>query len=371
MNEEKIICSGCGVPIQTKDSSQMGYAPPAVLDRSVIICQRCFRLKHYNETPDVPLEAEDFQKMLTTVGDTDALIVMLVDLFDVEGSWLLQRDDLKNNKLLLVGNKLDLLPHSVNERRLKTWLKKDALQRGWKPSDVLLMSASKSGDVKRIASQIDEKRKGKDVYIIGSTNVGKSTFINQLIKMFDGDEEQLITTSSFPGTTLSFIDLPLDDGSKLYDTPGVINPKQMLAQLPQAEMASLQPKKEIKPIVHQLQTGQTLFFGGLARMDFIDGEPSQNHFVCYFPSEFKPHRTKLNNAAALYEKHAGGELLSPPGKDALAVIPNLKQQSFYIHQDKTDIVIPGLGWITVGKAGAEIDIYAPEHVEVTTREAII
>ncbi|SDI34948.1 ribosome biogenesis GTPase YqeH [Natribacillus halophilus] len=369
MSEETIICSGCGVPIQTSDASQTGYAPPAALDRAVIVCQRCFRLKHYNEKPDIPLQAEDFRRMLQTIGRTDALIVLLVDLFDVEGSWLLERDVLKNNTLLLVGNKRDLLPKSVNERKLKTWLKKDALQRGWTPSDVLLMNAFKSEDVKHVAAEMDELRQAKDVYIVGSTNVGKSTFINQLIKLFEGDDEQLITTSTFPGTTLAFIDLPLDDGRKLYDTPGVINPRQMLARLPQREMAALQPKKEIKPIVHQLNPEQTLFFGGLARMDFVSGEA--NHFVCYFPPAFKPHRTKLVNADELYEKHAGETLLSPPEKASLTDIPPFKRQSFHIQQDKTDIVIPGLGWITVGNAGAKIDIYAPEHVEVITREAII
>ena len=44
----------------------------------------------------------------------------------------------------------------------------------------------------------------------------KSTFINQLIRGFDGDEDQLITTSHFPGTTLDLIDIPLDDGKTLY-----------------------------------------------------------------------------------------------------------------------------------------------------------
>ncbi|AXF54655.1 ribosome biogenesis GTPase YqeH [Salicibibacter kimchii] len=369
MSESTIICSGCGVPVQTSDPSQMGYAPPAALERDGIVCRRCFRLKHYNEIPDVPLQAEDFRRMVKTIGQTDALLVMLVDLFDVEGSWLLERNALKNNSLLLVGNKRDLLPQSVNERKLKTWLKKDALQRGWTPADVLLMDAFKGEDIKEVAAHMDELRQGKDVYIIGSTNVGKSTFINQIIRRFEGDEEQLITTSTFPGTTLAFIDLPLDDGRKLFDTPGVINPKQMLAGLPQREMASLQPKKEIKPIVHQLQPEQTLFFGGLARMDFVKGEA--NHFVCYFPPAFKPHRTKLSGADALYEKHAGEDLLSPPDKHSLADIPPLKRQSFHIQQDKSDVVIPGLGWVTVGNAGAYIDVYVPEHVEVIVREAII
>ena len=32
----------------------------------------------------------------------------------------------------------------------------------------------------------------------------------------------MITTSHFPGTTLDMIDIPLDDDSYMFDTPGII-----------------------------------------------------------------------------------------------------------------------------------------------------
>ncbi len=58
---------------------------------------------------------------------------------------------------------------------------------------------------------IDHYREGRDVYVVGVTNVGKSTLINQIIKQTAGVQE-LITTSRFPGTTLDKIEIPLDDG---------------------------------------------------------------------------------------------------------------------------------------------------------------
>lgn len=57
------------------------------------------------------------------------------------------------------------------------------------------------------------------------------------------------------------------------------------------------------------------------------------------PNELMIHRTKLENADALYEKHAG-ELLTPPGKDHLDEFPELTAHTFTIKEGKTDIVFP-------------------------------
>ena len=52
---------------------------------------------------------------------------------------------------------------------------------------------------------INSVRKNDDVYIVGTTNVGKSTLINKLIERSVG-EKDVVTTSRFPGTTLDMID---------------------------------------------------------------------------------------------------------------------------------------------------------------------
>jgi hypothetical protein len=86
--EEQFVCIGCGVKIQTGNQDELGYAPESALQKEVIICQRCFRLKNYNEIQDVSLTDEDFLKILHGIGDTNALVVKIVDIFDFNGSWL-------------------------------------------------------------------------------------------------------------------------------------------------------------------------------------------------------------------------------------------------------------------------------------------
>jgi ribosome biogenesis GTPase YqeH len=363
------ICSGCGVKIQTENKNEIGYTPASALERDVIICQRCYRLKHYNEVQDVSLTDDDFLKILNTLGQTDSLIVKIVDIFDFNGSWLpgLHRF-VGHNDVLLIGNKCDLLPKSLKTNKLVNWMKKSAKELGLKPKEVMLISAESGQGVLEAADKIEELRAGKNVYVVGCTNVGKSTFINRIIKEFGGDEEQMITTSHFPGTTLDMIDIPLDDGSVLHDTPGIINHHQIAHYIDKTELRLITPKKEIKPVVFQLKEQQTLFYGGLARLDFVSGENCS--FVSYFSNELNIHRTKIEKADDLYKNHLG-ELLVPPGPKTKEQLPKLKKYEFHIKEEKTDIVFSGLGWVSVGKANIHVHAYAPEGVGVSIRPSLI
>lgn len=368
MSEIQHVCMGCGVKIQTENPAGLGYAPASALEKEMIICQRCFRLKHYNEVQDVSLTDDDFLKILNGIGKTDALIVKIVDIFDFNGSWLpgLHRF-VGNNKVLLVGNKVDLLPKSVKHNKLIHWMKQQSQELGLRPEEIFLVSAAKGNNIKETAAAIDEMRDGKDVYVVGCTNVGKSTFINRIIKEVSG-EEDVITTSHFPGTTLDIIKIPLDDEKALVDTPGIINHHQMAHFVDKADLKIITPKKEIKPTVFQLNEGQTLFFGGLARFDYVSG--GRRSFVCHFSNELNIHRTKMENASELYEKHAG-ELLTPPKKDEMEHFPELVKQEYSIKEAKTDIVFSGLGWITVNDPGAKVIAYVPKGVQTMLRKSLI
>ncbi|MFE8696764.1 ribosome biogenesis GTPase YqeH [Cytobacillus sp. FJAT-53684] len=365
---EQYSCIGCGVKIQTEDREAIGYAPQSALLKEDIICQRCFRLKHYNEVQDVNLTDDDFLKILNEIGQSDALIVKIVDIFDFNGSWLpgLHRF-VGKNKILLVGNKVDLLPKSVKPNKLINWMKQEAKELGLKPEEVFLVSAAKGQFIQEVAAAIDEYREGKDVYVVGCTNVGKSTFINRILKEVTG-EGDVITTSHFPGTTLDIIEIPLSDGKALVDTPGIINHHQMAHYVDKGDLKIITPKKEIKPKVYQLNEGQTLFFGGLARFDYITG--GRRSFTCHFSNEINIHRTKLEKADELYKNHVG-ELLTPPRMDDKENFPELVKHEFTIKEGKMDIVFSGLGWITINDPGAKIAAYVPKGVHALIRKSLI
>lgn len=368
MSSHNENCIGCGVAIQSDKPGELGYTPRSGLEKEEVICQRCFRLRHYNEVQDVELTDQDFLDILHTLGRTNSLIVKIIDIFDFNGSWIpgLHRFA-GNNPVLLIGNKVDLLPKSTNKNKLINWMKSQAKELGLSPVDVLLVSAEKGNGIQEALVEIDRIRQGKDVYIVGCTNVGKSTFINRVIKTAVGRED-VITTSHVPGTTLDMIEIPLDDGKNLVDTPGIINHHQMAHYVSKKELKVITPKKEIKPRVYQLNESQTLFFGGLARFDYIKG--GRRSVICYLANSIDIHRTKCEKADQLYEKHAG-ELLQPPSREELQEFPQLVRHEFKLKSDKMDVVFSGLGWVTVKEQGAHVAAYAPKGVSVLLRPSLI
>ena len=367
-NHQELVCIGCGVKVQTEDPKELGFAPKSALEKESIVCQRCFKLKHYNEVQDVSLTDDDFLKILNKVGETDSLIVKIVDIFDFNGSWLpgLHRF-VGRNDVLLIGNKVDLLPKSVKPNKLINWMKQSSKELGLNPVDVLLVSAEKGKHILEAADAIERYRQDKDVYVVGCTNVGKSTFINRLIKEVSG-EGDIITTSHFPGTTLDMIEIPLDDGHALIDTPGIINHHQMAHYVDKRDFKVIMPKKEIKPRVYQLNEAQTLFFGGLARLDYVSG--GRRSLTCYLSNELNIHRTKLEKADELYKNHAG-ELLTPPRPEQMEEFPKLVPHEFSLKDGKMDIVFSGLGWVTVNEPGAKIVAHVPKGVNVIVRKSLI
>lgn len=367
---EELLCIGCGAPIQTTDKDKLGYTPKSALEKGLVTgevyCQRCFRLRHYNEITDVHISDDEFLKLLHEVGDSDALVVNVVDIFDFNGSVIpgLPRF-VSGNDVLLVGNKKDILPKSVKSSKVTHWLMERAHEEGMRPVDAILTSAQNRQSIKEVIEKIEQYRKGRDVYVVGVTNVGKSTLINAIIQEITGDKD-VITTSRFPGTTLDKIEIPLDDGSYIYDTPGIIHRHQMAHYLSAKNLKYVSPKKEIKPKTYQLNPEQTLFLGGLGRFDFVSGD--KQGFTAFFDNELKLHRTKLEGASAFYDKHVG-TLLTPPNSKEVADFPKLVQHEFTI-KEKTDVVFSGLGWIRV-TGPARIAAWAPEGVGVVTRKAII
>ncbi|WP_407921167.1 ribosome biogenesis GTPase YqeH [Brevibacillus migulae] len=370
MTEEAIHCAGCGIEIQTDDQAKPGYTPRSALDRDTVICQRCYRIKHYNEVAPVSMDDDDFLRILNGIGAADTLVVMVVDLFDFQGSWLrgLPRF-VGKNPILLVGNKVDLLPKNINLNRVRNWIQHEAKERGLKPEDVVLVSAAKGIGIDELLARIGQLRKGKDVHIVGVTNVGKSTLINRILHDY-GAADMEITTSPFPGTTLDKIEIPLEDGRLLYDTPGIINRDQIGHMVTAQDLRKLSPTARINPKVYQLNDQQTLFLAGLARIDFVRGE--RQSFTVYIANNLYIHRTKLDQADEIFAKHHG-ELLAPPTGESAKQLPAFTKHTVKIEaKGPTDIVISGLGWVTLqGKLPAVVDIHVPKGVAIGVRKALI
>lgn len=364
---EELRCIGCGSIIQSDDQTKPGYVPNSKLndESENIICRRCFRLKNYNEVTPVSVTQDDFYSVVSKIGNTNSLVVKMIDIFDIEGSIIPQIAKLTNNNdLIILVNKRDLLPKSVKEAKLLHHIRYIIAQYNLKPLSIHIMSATKNKNIDVVINDILDKAGKRDIYVVGATNVGKSTFINTLLKSYADSKKDIITVSSTAGTTLDLIRIPIGN-QFIIDTPGILNDIQLTHYLSQKALKVVTPKKEIKPKGFQLEAAQTLFFGGLARVDFVSGPDTS--FICYCSAMLKIHRTKLEKADELYNNHAG-KLLSPPFENDQQF--TLKKHNFKLPNKKQDIVIPGLGFITV-KGAINIAVYTKEETVPYIREALI
>ncbi|MCU5746414.1 ribosome biogenesis GTPase YqeH [Staphylococcus sp. SQ8-PEA] len=360
-------CIGCGAPLQSDNPRAPGYVPEHNLFRDDVVCKRCFRLKNYNEVQDVGMDSDDFLNLLNGLADKPGIVVNVVDIFDFEGSFInAVKRIVGNKKIILAANKIDLLPKQINKRRVKEWLRRSARKYGLDAESVVLLSARKKQGIEDLIEAINKIRNKEDVYVVGTTNVGKSTLINRLIEQSVG-EKDVVTTSRFPGTTLDMIDIPLDENSYMYDTPGIIQEHQMTNFVTAKELKTIIPTNEIKQRVYQLNEGQTLFFGGLARIDYVKG--GRRSLVCYFSNQLNIHRTKTIKADDLW-KNRIGDLLKPPHNAADFDFTKVKRVRLETGKEKRDVMISGLGFITI-EAGAKVILHVPKSVDVVLRKSIM
>lgn len=369
-----LYCKGCGAKIQNQDSILPGYVSDKILDAfrpEDMICQRCFRIRHYSAIYPYMVSNNDYLNVIEKIKEEDALIVKIVDIFDFSGSFIPAIKRLTGNEdVILVGNKMDLLPKNVKPRRILNWLKLMLKEQGFTVLDSILISAKYGENLDELMELINRYKGKRNVYIVGCTNVGKSKLVNQILKRYLGQPADVLTVSISPHTTIGLIGFPLLDGSVIYDTPGVINKHQYMHYLTRTSYKLTSPKKEIKPLIFQLFEGQTLFFGGLARLDIISGETGDKiSVITYFANTLNIHRTKTINADELY-KNKLYTLLSPPFNKEEDV-PKWVYHEFRIRDNqKYDIVFSGLGFVTL-RAPFCVRAYAPFVVGVYTRIAII
>ena len=121
MDEKSMkTCSGCGVKLQDENVLQEGYTTS--LDND--ICQRCFRMKNYGEYQMITKSNDEYLEILKSVGETKDLVLYIADLLNLEKN-IEQIRNIIPNKMILVLNKRDVLPKSVNENKLIKYLNCD------------------------------------------------------------------------------------------------------------------------------------------------------------------------------------------------------------------------------------------------------
>ena len=322
-------CIGCGAVLQSNDVSKEGY-----IKNNGNLCERCFRIKHYNEYKQVSKTNEDFIPILKDINNTKDLVVLVLDLFNLPENLDIITNNI-NNEILLVLTKRDILPKSIYDENIFKYIDNYKLNY----VDKIIISSLKNYNFDLLLEKINKYKKSKNVYVVGFTNAGKSTMINHLIKNYSNLDLE-ITTSILTSTTLNTIEVPLLKDLTLLDTPGILESGNIIDYLDNSLIKKIIPKKEIKPITYQIKNKQTILIDSICNM-----EVSNTNLTIYMSNSL--------NIKRVYKE-----------------IKKENKRKIVIDKKNTDVVILGLGFIRIMNPGT-IYLDIDEKIKVFTRKSLI
>lgn len=371
-------CIGCGIPLQFSDDSKPGYVKEIVTieNGENIYCKRCYDIIHHNFQYSVENDLNKYYDKISKIKDEKALVLLIVDVMDLYGGFIPKIDEcIGNNETIIIVNKTDVLPKDLKVNFIEKIVLEIVKKTSLKVNSILIGSVKNNDFVKRIVNKIENlkyrtNRKTKyhhpksffdNCYLIGHASVGKSTLMNQIGKLYLGYQNDVITTSAQYNTTIDLIKWPLDQNSFIIDTPGIVNYRNYGYYLDNKSITILTPKKYLKPRVFQLNDGQTIFLGGLVRIDFIASKPFSACF--YVANTLYLHRTKTIKADKIFEEQAM-KLLVPPFSQS----EKEKIGDFDILEDKIEQVgllfISGIGFIRLIGDNLLIKVHIPRKIKV-------
>ncbi len=326
-------CEGCGAVLQTTDRNIEGY----VSDMEHTLCERCFRIRNYNDYKSIAKDNTEFMTLLEKINETNDLVVLVVDLMHIHPD-IQKIACALHNPLLLVLTKRDLLPRTTYDSKLLQYV--DRFQIPF--VDKVMISSRKNDHMDELYEKIQKYQTSPNVYVVGLTNAGKSTMLNQMIYNYS-DVKREITTSMLPSTTMNFITIPISEGLTFIDTPGILDQGNMLEYIDYPTMKKVVPRSEIRPRTYQIKDAQTHVIDSLLRVDY----KTQNSVTYYISNVLKVERYYKNT-----------DRLQELERHEITVC------------EREDVVISGFGFIKIMKP-CKLTLFTLKGVSVYTRDSLI
>eukprot|EP00854_Cymbomonas_tetramitiformis_P013664 gene13664-16150_t len=216
-----------------------------------VLCSRCDKLNNGAMLNAVagqagaPMNAkglvspDELRDNLRPLRSKKALVVLVVDTLDFNGSFMPRvRDLVGSNPILLVCTKYDMLPKGTDPLDVIGWIEDRASGRNLSLAGVLLLSGQTGEGIERAVGTVLSERRGRDVYVLGVANVGKSTFISAFMREMKQRDmgvraaaRRLPTASAMPGTTLGVIPISVSAPTSLPHRLRPADHKQLSAFL--------------------------------------------------------------------------------------------------------------------------------------------
>lgn len=323
-------CMGCGSVLQDTNPDNVGY----VKNIDSKLCERCFKIKNYGEYKPVIKENEEFITLLKEINNTNDLVILVCDLFNLNPNMDLIKQYIHND-IILVLTKRDMLPKDLYEEKLLSYLDEIDLN----IVDRIIISSINNYHFDEMFNKINKYKKSNNVYVVGYTNAGKSTMINKILYNY-ANKDTSITTSILPNTTIDKIDIKIDDNLTLIDTPGLLDKGSIYYLKDISSLKKITPKKTIKPRTYQVKVWQSFVVEDLFRLDL-----EYNDITFYIANN-------LNIDRFYKDKET-----------------NLEKHIIKVNKNE-DIVIKGIGFIKF-KKNEEVVLYTLNGIEVYKRRSLI
>lgn len=358
-------CGGCGIILQTEIPEKSGYiSGEKFITGGELLCQRCYKMRHYGKHQDIELTKEDYKKEVADAVKKSDIILAIVDIIDFEGSFSEEiLDFLRDYSSIIIVNKIDLLPKTMHPSEISNWVKLRMEEEDIVPYDVALMSTKTKYGVNGVLRKIKSFKNDATAVILGVTNTGKSSFLNALM------EKEKATISKYPGTTLKSIRNKIEGSDiTIIDTPGLIPEKRISDLLEPKEALKLVPNGEINRKTFKLDNGQVFVFDGLLWFKVLkkDDEASPI-FSAYSARDVKFHITKEERLDDLFQKDF---FKFPSPSEKKEYYSKIKKEVITIEPFE-EMAISGLGWISVKRGPMTVELSYPENSKIVIRRGII
>lgn len=335
-------CKGCGALLQDENPKKVGYSVNLEQD----YCQRCFRLTHYGDNKLLRLKDVSNDEVYDIYRENkDALFVVIVEAFD---AMILNIDDLlshfKDYKVLLIINKIDLLPTNITENKIEAMFSK-VLSSSLNSNIVSCLMTYKNDQSfnELFLDTVNNLNYGKIVFA-GRVNAGKSSLINKLLENND------LTISAYPGTTLMANEIRYGD-YLFIDTPGLNDDKSFVSHLEADKIKELIPLKTVKARTFQAYSDQSYIVEGLVSVNIKTRKSCSCTF--YINNMLDIHRTKRENKESFIANHE---------KEFKIKLLPFKNNYYKVNKNLT-VYLKGLGYIKIN-GSPEVDIEVHKDIEI-------